>query len=215
MCSDRSRTIARRELIGHMWRCCACPRKRCHLCGRPLRLQPVHELLDQRVDAGATGVEPYCARCSDAARMIQAFESARSAASGRRPSAGTRAISRSSGTSSQTETPSLLIAARFCGSANVPPPVATTRCRGASWSSEHRRVRRRGSRPRRASRRSRPPSGARAARSARRCRRPASPSRLASARASVVLPRGHEADQIDLVRFHRDEPARSVSKKPG
>ena len=53
----------------------------------------------------------------------------RSAASGRRPSAGSRSKITSSGASSHIDTPSRLIATRVSGSANVPPPVATTVCR--------------------------------------------------------------------------------------
>ena len=83
--------------------------------------QPIDELFNQRVDAGAPGIQPDVGLLvSRATLMIQAFE---------RPSAGTRSIRRSSGTSSQTETPSALIAARFWPSTNVPPPVATTRWR--------------------------------------------------------------------------------------
>ena len=40
-----------------------------------------------------------------------------------------------SGTSIQTESPSRLISARLSGSANVPPPVATTAWRSGSRSS--------------------------------------------------------------------------------
>ena len=50
----------------------------------------------------------------------------RSAASGRRPSGGMRSTTVSNETSSQTEAPSALMSCRFPGSANVPPPVATT-----------------------------------------------------------------------------------------
>ena len=58
---------------------------------------------------------------------------ARLAASGRRPSSGIRGIRSASGTSIQTDTPSRLMSARLSGSANVPPPVATTTWR-IGWS---------------------------------------------------------------------------------
>ena len=46
-------------------------------------------------------------------------------------------MSSASGTSIQTDAPSMLIAARFSGSANVPPPVATTTWRMRPQQREH------------------------------------------------------------------------------
>ena len=104
-----------------------------------LCLQPVDQLLDERVDAGAAGVEAQVRVLvrRRAGAWYRRSSSARSAASGRRPSAGIRAITRSSGASSQTDTPSWLMAARFGGSTNVPPPVATTTWRVGQLVGEH------------------------------------------------------------------------------
>ena len=98
------------------------------------------------------------------------------------------------------------MAARFCGSANVPPPVATTRWRGRELLEQDLPLDAPGSRPRRASRRCRRPSGARAARSARRCRPPASRAAWPAPAPRVVLPARHEADEVDLVGLHAHEP---------
>ena len=108
---------------------------------------------------------------------------------------------RAIGTSSQTESPSRLISARLSGSANVPPPVATTTWRSGSrsrstWRSTCRKY---GSpwlakivanvRPSRASMRSSMSSARQSRRAAERARE----GRLA---------RAHESDQIDLVSRH-------------
>ena len=94
-----------------------------------------------------------------------------------------------------------MIAARFCGSAKVPPPVATTTWRGGSWSSSTCALD--GAEVRLAVLRE--DLGDRLALAlldqlvdvaARQ------PRRRASARATVRLAGGHEADQVDLVGLH-------------
>ena len=92
-----------------------------------LRVQPVDELFDERVDDGAAGVDaPVRLFVRRAPGGVQPLELG--AIGGQRPPAVGRhpRISCGSGTSSQTDSPSLLMTARFCGSTNVPPPVATT-----------------------------------------------------------------------------------------
>ena len=148
-----------------------------------------------------------------AGAMIQAFERRRRppAAAGRRRARGRSAVERHVEPDRHAVA---LMTARFCGSTNVPPPVATTTCRAGSCSDQHRALdRRKYGSPCRAKISATGQPFARFDR-ARRCPRRASPRRRASARATVVLPAPMKPTRYILSVFTRTSRS-SVSKNPG
>src|SRR5690348_7661317 len=138
---------------------------------------------------------------------------ARSAASGRRPSAGTRSRTRVNGTSSQTTAPSASITDRLSGSTKVPPPVATMALRTGmrSCSTWRSRSRKYGS-----------PCCAKIEATERRSRASirsstssiCQPRRLPSARATVVLPAPMKPTRYTLSVF-TGAAGRGSGRTPG
>ena len=176
--------------------------------------EPVDDLLDERLDGGAPGVDaaggPADRPRGAEYKAVRARRGRPRAAAGR--PAGTRRSDVASGTSSQTDTPSRFISARFCGIGERAAAGGDDRMPRAASSSISTAVRRRGSTARRAARR----WSAMSRRS--RCSMRSSMSsarqsrRRASARATRGLAGAHESDQIDLVGLHATQPLEVVEE---